>query len=107
MPSRVGVHLEPFRRGGILTSLQLFGSQSRDLIMGSGEIIHIEIEVDLLRRPVGPIRRNMVRCQLYPHFGLTVDDHRVPVVIRVDGTAQHTGPERTHSSQVGRVEDDD
>jgi hypothetical protein len=66
---------------------------------------HPQVEVDLLRRPIRPLRRDVVRCELDPHPRFTVDEDHVPVVLSVDRAAEHPSPESTLDGQVGRVED--
>lgn len=63
--------------------------------------------MSLLRVPVRPLRRNMVRRQLHAYPPLTggVDD-RVPAVVLENMPIQHAGPERALRLQVGRVEHD-
>jgi hypothetical protein len=46
--------------------------------------------VDLLRRPVGPFRSNVVRCVLNPEPPLSVDHDAVPIAIRVNDTADES-----------------
>ncbi len=73
------------------------------------EIVDPQVDMDLLRRPVGPVGRNMVRRELNAEPPLAVHHHAVPTVIVVcnDRPAQQSSPEGTDGVQVGCVEDDD
>ena len=64
------------------------------------------VEVDLLRRALGPVGGNMVWGQLDSDPGLTVDVHHVPVVFGPDRSAEHPGPEAALCGEVGGVEHD-
>jgi len=66
----------------------------------------VQVEVDLLRRPVRPLRRNVVGCELDAHPGFPVDVDGVPVVVYLDRASQKPSP-GAHGNQVGCVEDDD
>jgi hypothetical protein len=64
--------------------------------------------VDLLGRAIGPVRRNVVRCELHADPPLTVGvNDTVPTVVLEDPAAKDPGPERTLRMQVRRVEHDD
>jgi hypothetical protein len=49
----------------------------------------------------------MVGGQLHADAWLTVDEHHVPVILGVDGPAEHTRPEAALGREIGGVEHDD
>src|SRR5699024_3274162 len=55
---------------------------------------------------VGPLGWDVIRCVLDPHPGLPVHQDAVPVVIALDRTPQHLGPEAALRRDVRCVEDD-
>ena len=65
MSGRVGIDLEVVRGGRLFGSLQHYRTQRHDAIMGRREVLDPEVEVDLLvRRPVGPVRGDVIGCEL-------------------------------------------
>jgi hypothetical protein len=75
--------------------------------MGGPDVIDEQVEMNLLRSPIGPVRRNVTGRELNgkPRFAVDVDI--VPIVLRVDRATQQFGPEGTFGGQVSGVEDDD
>jgi len=107
MPGRVCVGLVSLVRIEIGSRSEKSGSQShRFLVCGSG-ILDVEIEMDLLRGSVGPIRRNVVRCELHadPPLARGVNDG-MPVVVLEHSPAENHGPERALGAQICGVEHD-
>jgi hypothetical protein len=107
MSGRVGVGLVSLVRFEIGRRLEKTSSQShRFFVRGSG-IVDVEVEMDLLRGSIGPIRRNVVRRELHADPPLTggVDD-RVPTVVLEHSPAENPGPERTLGAQICGIEHD-
>jgi hypothetical protein len=75
--------------------------------VGGSHVVDVQVDVDLLRRTVGPLRRDVVRRELHGDSRLPVDDDAVPVVVGDDGAAEESCPERALRSEIGRVQDDD
>ncbi len=73
MAGGVGVDLEPGpgveRAGG----LQHGGAERQHLGVGSVDVVDVEVEVDLLRRAVGPVGRLVIRGELDGDAGRPVD----------------------------------
>jgi hypothetical protein len=84
----------------IFCSLEQFGAERHDLLMSGLEVINPQINVDLLRRSVWPLWRNMVRCELHSYSWLTVHDDKVPVIICTDSAAKNSSPELAFGRQV-------
>ena len=83
------------------------GSESHRLFVRSSGIINVEIEVDLLRVAVGPVRRNVVRCELHtdPPLAGGVND-AMPTVVLEDPSAKDPCPECALRVQISCVEHD-
>lgn len=107
MPSRVGVHLMAFVGIEVDSGLEQSGSESHRLLVRSSGIVDVEIEVDLLWGAVGPVRRDVARCELHadPPLACGVDD-AVPCVFLKDPPAKDPSPERALRMQVRGVEHD-
>lgn len=96
MSSRVGVHLVTLLGLEIRRRLEQLRSAGDDLVMGSMRIDDVKIEVDLLRRAVGPLRTDMIRRELHtdsPLAGAVKD--AVPRLVLEDLPTEDFGPERT------------
>jgi hypothetical protein len=106
MPSGIRVDLEALGRVDVVSRLQEPGTQRYNLIMGGRHVVDMQVEVDLLRRPVRPLGRNMIGRELNPQPWFTVDVDTVPVVFRFDCATKQSGPKCALGSQVGGVEDD-
>ena len=102
MAGGVGIHLVALGGGEIVGGLQQASAERDDLVVGARRIVDVEIEMDLLLRTVRPVGRRVVGCELHtdPPLAVGVDD-AVPVVVRDDTAAEHTGPEGALGGQVG------
>jgi hypothetical protein len=107
MSSRVRVGLVPLVGIEIGNWLEKSGSESHRLFMCCSGVINMEIEVNLLWVAVGPVRRNVVRCELHadPPLAGGVND-AVPAIVHEDSPTEHSGPERALRGQVGCIEHD-
>jgi hypothetical protein len=107
MPGGVRVDLVSLGRLDVIGGLEQPGPQRDDLVVGGPDVVDEQVEVDLLRGPVGPVRRFVPGRELngQPRFAVDVDV--VPIVLGVDRATQQLGPEGTFGGQVGGVEDDD
>lgn len=84
------------------------GAEASDLKVSTAWIVDMEVQVDLLRRPVGPLGCNVIGRQLDAEAPLPISvDDAVPVILSNDSTAEYGGPERALGSEVNRVEDND
>jgi hypothetical protein len=64
MPGGIRVDLETLGRVGVIRRFQQPGAQRQGLLMGDLHVIDEEVEVDLLRRSIGPLGRDMSRREL-------------------------------------------
>jgi hypothetical protein len=71
------------------------------------DVVDPKVEVDLLRVPMRPLGRDVVRRELDPNTRLTVDEHHVPVVLSVHCATEEPGPKAALGGQIRGVEDDD
>ena len=104
MPGWVRVDLEALSRVDVIGRLQQGRPKGRDLVMSRLDVLDVEVEVHLLRRAIGPLRRNMVGGELHRQAWFAVHADRVPIVILIDTAVEHSTPERTFGSQIGGVE---
>jgi hypothetical protein len=107
MSSRVGVCLVALVGREIGGRLEQASSERHRLLVRSMRIFDVEIEVDLLRAAVRPVRTDVVRCELNadPPFAGGVND-AVPTLVFDDAPVNERGPERALLVQVCCVEDD-
>jgi len=107
MPGRVRVRLEAFISVEVVGRLEQPRTQAHDLLVGGTDIVDVDVEVDLLLLPaVRPLRSDVVRCELKTQARLAVDEHGVPVIVRVDRSGQQPGPEGALGVQIGSIEND-
>jgi hypothetical protein len=93
---RVGINLVSLGGGQVVGCLQQAGTECDRLGVGTGRIIDVQIEVDLLRVPMRPFRRDVIGSELNA-------DHPVPVrvedavkrVVDEDAAAEHARPKST------------
>lgn len=90
----------------IIGCLEQPGAQTRGLVVSGRDVLDVGIEVDPLRHPIGPLRWDVVTCELNTHSGLAVNVAGVPVVVRLNRAAQQPSPKGAHGVQIGRVEDE-
>jgi hypothetical protein len=108
MSSRIGVCLMALVGVEVGSRLEKSGSESHCLLVRNSRIVDMEIEVNLLRAAVGPVRRDVVRRELHADAPLAsgVED-AVPSVLLEDAPAEDPGPERALRVNVRCVEHDD
>src|SRR6266536_1249408 len=99
----IRVDLEALGRLEVVGRFQEPRAQRDCFLMRRLEIVDMQVEMHLLRRPVGPIGGNMVRRELNAEPPLAVDQHTVPIVLRYDRAAQQTCPEGALGGQIGSV----
>lgn len=109
MTGRVGIHDEPVLRGGVGAAggVEHARADGDGMRMGSRDVGDREVEMDLLRLPVGPLRGHVAGGVLDadPETGARL--HRVPVVVPAgDLAVEQGGPERRVTLEVCAVEDD-
>ena len=107
MTGGIRVDLEPFCSMRVIRRLQQRGTQRHGFLVRSLEIVDMYVEMDLLRRPIGPLGPNKVRCELNAEPPFAIDQNAVPIVVRYNSPTQQSGPERALGKQVGGIEDDD
>jgi hypothetical protein len=107
MPGRIRVDLVTVGRLDVLSRLQQPGTQRHGFVMGRLYVVDVQVEVDLLRRSIRPLRRNMVGRKLKTQPRFSVDVDHVPIVVRCNRATQQVSPECALNRQVGGVEDDD
>ena len=104
---RVGIDPVPNGCSWIVGILQQARTQRHGGGVGGDRVSDVQVEMDLLRDSIGPIRRNMVGRKLYADHPSTVCvDNAVPPLVPEDAAAQHPCPERALRFQVSGVEDD-
>ncbi len=95
MPGRIGVDLEVVGSGILAGGLQDNGTEFYDSFVCGSEVIHPEVQVNLLLwHAVGPFWRYVVGRKLHSDLRFAVNHDHVPVIIDIDDTVEHTGPER-------------
>lgn len=108
MSGRVGIDLESRRRVEIIGWLQQPSARRHHFFVRRADVLDEQVEMELLRGAVGPLRRSVIRGQLYadarPPVGVI---HAVPVVLGLDPAAEQAGPERTFGADIRSVEHDD
>src|SRR5690606_952631 len=107
MAGRIGVHLEVVVVVGLGSLLEETRPQRHHLLVRRVDVLHPEIEMDLLRVTVGPFRRHMIGSQLDSYPRLSVDVDHAESVVDVQGPVEYSSPEIALGLDVGGVEDDD
>ena len=107
MPGRIRVNLKPLRRLGVCRRPQQAGATRHRFGVSSGDIVDIQVEVNLLRFTIGPVRRNMVWGELKTETWHTIHVQRVPIVLNLDCALQEACPEGALGGEVRGVEHDD
>ena len=103
----VGVDLVSLGAGKVLCRLQQTSAESKGLSMRASQIVDVEVEMDLLRIPIRPFRRDVSRCELDADHPspLAVKD-AVPRVVDENAAADHASPEGALGGQISRIEHD-
>ena len=106
MASWIGVDAMAFA-GVRVAVFEESSTEGHRVRVGFERIRHVEVKVDLLRFAVWPIRRNVVRGELYPDAppALRVENG-VPPLISEHPPTEHSGPERALRREVTSVEHD-
>jgi hypothetical protein len=108
MPCGVSVDLEVVDGVDNLRRLQHVGTKRHHVFVRCLEVVDPQVEVNLLRRrPVGPIRRYVVRGKLDTNPRCAIDGHHVPVILFIHGAVEDSCPEAALGSKVCGIEDDD
>ena len=75
--------------------------------MRARRVVDVQIEVDLLRAPLGPVGRDMVGCELHADHPLPVGvEDAVPGVVGEHLAVEHARREGALSGEVHRVKHD-
>ena len=107
VPGRIGIHLEVIPRLDASRGLQDPRPEGDHTLVRFGEVVHPQVEVDLLTGlTAGPGRRRMTRSVLHPDPRFAVDHYHVPAIFTLDYPAEHARPERTLCLEVSSVEHD-
>lgn len=102
VPGRVRIDLVVVDRvGHLLCRFKQCASERHDFVVSHFDVVHPKIEMDLLLRPVRPIRWGMVRRKLDPENGLVFHEHHVPAVVDLDCAVEYRPTEPALGSQVG------
>src|SRR5207249_2943937 len=103
---RIGVHLVALL-GVEVGRLEQSGAEPDRRFVRSSWIFDMKVEMYLLRSPIRPVGRNVVRRQLHADVPLTggIDD-AVKAVVSKDLPAEDLGPEGALSIHIGGVEHD-
>ncbi len=108
MSSGVGVRLVALLGIEVGSRPEKSGSESHRLLVRNPRISDVEIEVNLLRATVRPVRGDVVRSELHPDPPLTsgIND-AMPTLILEDAPSKDPGPECALRMYVRCVEHDD
>lgn len=108
MAGGVGVDLVALVGSEVRRGLQDAGTEPHDGRVRRCGIRHVQVEVHLLGRSVGPIGRHVTGRELHPEEPLpgAVDD-AVELVVAEHVSVQHARPEGALGREVRGVEDDD
>ncbi len=82
MSGRIGVHLESGGRVQIAGGFEELRSQFKDAGVLGADVVYKEVQMDLLRLPVGPLRRHMIDYPLNGHRVVAVELYFVPILVR-------------------------
>ena len=106
MASRVGVYLVTFGAVEVRCFTQWPCAEGDGLFVCLPGFLHVEIKVYLLRLPVRPVGRNVLRSVLnaYPPLPIGIDD-TVEGLVLEHVPAEHPCPEGTFGVQICGVED--
>jgi hypothetical protein len=109
MSGWIGVDLEGVRPVEFedIKGLEHFCPERHHLFVRFFKVLHPEINVDLLRHSIGPLRLLMIGSKLDAYLRLAVHEDHVPIVFDIDGSLEHAGPEGALWSEIGSVEDND
>ena len=107
MAGGVGVNLVSLGRRQIVGGLQQARTEPDCFGVGADRVIDVQIEMDLLRISIRPLRWLMAGSELNADHPapVRVEDAMKPVVDE-DAAAEHARPEGALGSQVCRVEHD-
>ena len=75
------VDLEPLGGLHVVRRLKEPSAERHRLVVGSLDIVDVEVEMDLLRVPVRPFGWRVVGCELKAESWLAVDIDGVPVIV--------------------------
>ena len=101
MSGGIRVDLEALCCSDVICRFQQRGPKRHDLLEGCLRIVDVQIDMDLLRRPVGPLRCNVVGSELNTDAPFAIDDNAVPIVLGHHSPIEQTGPERAPRMKVG------
>ena len=104
MACRIGVRLVPLVAPQVIGSDQA-GTETHGLCMRLHWVVHVDVDLHLLRRAIGPVRRSVVRGELNPDppFAGRIDDGVKRLVIE-DLPIQHSRPKRALALQTDEPE---
>jgi hypothetical protein len=108
MSGGVGVRLVTLIGVEVESRLEKPGSECYCLLVRTSGVLNVQVEVDLLRAALRPIRRDVVRGKLDadPPLARGVND-AVPTVIPRRRAPENSGPEPALRMQICGVEHDD
>jgi len=109
MTGRVGVHPVPVVGLGVLRILEESCAEGNGPTMRRIWVDHMEIDMNLLRFPIRPIRRNVARCTLHAKkpVPLVVDDWVELRIVVQRKPVKHGSPECALGFNVCSIEHDD
>jgi hypothetical protein len=92
----------------VVSPLEKSGSESHYLLVRESGIVDVEVEVNLLRGAVRPVRGNVVWCKLHANPPIAGGvKHAMPPIVFDDTPVKEPGPERALRMEVCRVEHND
>lgn len=108
MAGGIGVDLVPLGCGEIVGGIQDASAQLDRFGMGRCWVVDVQINMDLLRDPVRPLRGGVVGCELDadPPVPVSIDD-AMEIVVGEDSAAEHSRPKGAFGGKICGIEDDD
>lgn len=101
----VGEHGKALRHTHFAARVELHSAKLQRLRARLFGVLHVQVEMDLLRVPVRPSRRDVLRRALDAHDPAAVPiDDVVPIAVREHPSSEHPGPESAFRLKVCCVE---
>lgn len=105
MTGWIGVHTVTLVEAHVPVEEQTRPEGQGSLVRGLG-VVDVQVQVDLLRTSVGPLRWHVVRGELHAHLPVTVGgEHALEGLVTDDVPVEHARPEGALGVDIGSIED--